>query len=56
MAAKETPKEKLVDFLLSDEYITLLERAVASRYCTSTNNKAKHQKAMNLIRAYKLDA
>lgn len=52
----ETPKEKLVNFLLSDEYLTLLERAVASRYWTSTNNKAKHEKAMNLIRLYKQDA
>ena len=52
----KTPKENLVDYILSDEYLRLLERAVLSRYSTSTNNKAKHEKAINLIKLYKQDA
>ena len=52
----KTAKEKLVDFILSEEYLMLLERAIASRYRTSTNNKAKHEKAMDLIVKYKQDA
>ena len=52
----KTAKEKLVDFILSEEYLILLERAIASRYGTSTNNKAKHEKALNLIIMYKQQA
>ena len=52
----ETTKNNLIDHLLSAEYITLLERAILARYSTSTNNKAKHEKAINLIKLYKQDA
>ena len=51
-----TAKEILVDYILSDEYLHLLERALLSRYSTSTTNKAKHEKAINLIKLYKQDA
>jgi len=46
-------KNNLVEYLLSDEYLRLLERAVLARYATSSNNKAKHEKAISLIWLYK---
>jgi len=48
-------KEKLVAYLLSNEYVTLLERAVLSRIGTTTNNYDKHEKAVHLIRDFKSD-
>lgn len=46
---------KLASYLFSDEYFFLLERAVLSRYGTSTSNKDKHLHAINLIRDFKAD-
>jgi len=46
-------KSNLVEYILSDEYIDLLERAVAARYATSTNNKEKHSKAFDLIKKFR---
>ena len=46
---------KLAAYLLSDEYVFLLEKAVLSRYATSTNNKDKHEVAIHLIRDFKAD-
>ena len=48
-------REELVQYLLTSEYITLLERAILSRYSTSTNNKEKHAAAIALIRNFKDD-
>ena len=41
----------LIQYLLSDEYLPLLERAILARYGTSYKNKDKHEKAINLITA-----
>lgn len=46
-------KELLVNFLLSEDYIELLERAVLARLGTSTYNVAQHTKAYELLRAYR---
>jgi len=48
-------REKLAQYLFTSEYITLLERAISSRYATSTNNKEKHEVAIHLIRDFKAD-
>ena len=48
-------REKLVAYLLSNEYITLLESAVLSRITTTTNNHDKHEKAIHLIKDFKVD-
>jgi hypothetical protein len=48
-------KNKLVKYLLTSEYITLLERTILSRYSTSSNNKEKHAIAIELIRDFKAD-
>ena len=48
-------KNKLVQYLLTSEYIILLERAILSRYSTSSNNKEKHDIAIELIRDFKAD-
>ena len=48
-------RERLAQYILSSEYVTLLERAILSRYSTSTNNKEKHEAVINLIRDFKAD-
>ncbi len=48
-------REKLAQYIFSSEYVTLLERAILSRYSTSTNNKEKHEVAIRLIRNFKAD-
>lgn len=48
-------KQELTEYLLSEEYIVLLERALYSRLSTSTNHKNKHIHAINLLELYKLN-
>jgi len=48
-------KSELSEYLLSDDYINLLERAILSRYGTSSNNKVKHHRVINMIEKFKLD-
>jgi len=49
-------REKLAEYLFSDEYLFLLERAVLSRYGTSSNNKDKHAHAIFLINDFKANS
>lgn len=47
-------REILIDYLLSEEYIDLLARAVLYRVCTTFNcNRTKHFKAAELIGNYR---
>jgi len=46
-------KEELMEYLLSKEYIILLERALYSRLSTTTNHENKHIHAINLLELYK---
>lgn len=52
MSDNTKEKEELVEYLLSDEYFPLLDRAILSRYGTSRRNKEKHEKAIGLMTAY----
>ena len=45
-------KTELMEYLVSDEYLILLERAILSRITLSAKNKDKHMKAINLIRSF----
>lgn len=52
-------KEKLAEYLLSDEYFNLLERAILSRIRTTSRNFDKHAHAIGLIediKALKLES
>ncbi|HHZ70473.1 MAG TPA: hypothetical protein EYN54_09420 [Methylococcaceae bacterium] len=42
-------KAAFVNYILSDEYIHLLERAILARLATSTYNKDKHTTAIGLL-------
>jgi hypothetical protein len=46
-------KEELVEYLLSEDYLWLLERAILARYGTTTNHKEAHARAFELLEAYK---
>jgi len=46
-------KEELVEYLLSEDYLWLLERAILARLGTTTNNFEAHSKAYQLLEAYK---
>lgn len=48
-------KIELCDYLLSDEYFVLLERAILSRIKTTSNNFDKHAHAICLIDKVKLE-
>lgn len=47
------PKEDLIEYLLSDEYIYLLERAILARLGTTTYNVVQHTKAYELLIKFK---
>ena len=49
----QSPEERLIEMLLSEEYLPLLEKAIMARYGTSTNNKDLHAEAYGLILDYK---
>ena len=53
MTNLEEVKAKLSEYLLSDEYFDLLERAVQSRIRTTSKNFDKHAHVISLMGEFK---